>query len=257
MSALDFNDLRVAYDNKVIIENLTSSIEKGKITSIIGPNGCGKSTLIKSISRILNKQSGRVLINGHDLEQLSGKEIARELAFLAQITSSPEGITVRELVAYGRFPYQKPFSGLAKEDTEYIDWALRVSNLKEIENERVDSLSGGQRQRVWIAMALAQGTDIIVLDEPTTYLDISYQIELLNLLKTLNEEKNKTILMVLHDINQAAKYSHNIIAMKKGEIIAKGSPREVINKENLNKIYGVKTDLIYVDDKPICINFDV
>lgn len=257
MSALDFNDLRVAYDNKVIIENLTSSIEKGKITSIIGPNGCGKSTLIKSISRILNKQSGRVLINGHDLEQLSGKEIARELAFLAQITSSPEGITVRELVAYGRFPYQKPFSGLEKEDTEYIDWALRVSNLKEIENERVDSLSGGQRQRVWIAMALAQGTDIIVLDEPTTYLDISYQIELLNLLKTLNEEKNKTILMVLHDINQAAKYSHNIIAMKKGEIIAKGSPREVINKENLNKIYGVKTDLIYVDDKPICINFDV
>lgn len=257
MSALDFKDLRVAYDNKVIIEELTSSIEKGKITSIIGPNGCGKSTLIKSISRILNKQSGRVFINGRDLEQLSGKEIARELAFLAQITSSPEGITVRELVAYGRFPYQKPFSGLAKEDTQYIDWALRVSNLKEIENERVDSLSGGQRQRVWIAMALAQGTDIIILDEPTTYLDISYQIELLNLLKTLNEEKNKTILMVLHDINQAAKYSHNIIAMKNGEIIAKGSPREVINKENLNKIYGVKTDLIYVDDKPICINFNV
>lgn len=257
MSALDFKDLRVAYDNKVIIEELTSSIEKGKITSIIGPNGCGKSTLIKSISRILNKQSGRLFINGRDLEQLSGKEIARELAFLAQITSSPEGITVRELVAYGRFPYQKPFSGLAKEDTQYIDWALRVSNLKEIENERVDSLSGGQRQRVWIAMALAQGTDIIILDEPTTYLDISYQIELLNLLKTLNEEKNKTILMVLHDINQAAKYSHNIIAMKNGEIIAKGSPREVINKENLNKIYGVKTDLIYVDDKPICINFNV
>ncbi|MEW8957015.1 ABC transporter ATP-binding protein [Clostridium sp.] len=254
---INISDLAVGYGKKIIINGVETSIPKGKITSIIGPNGCGKSTLIKTIGKILKRENGSILLEGKEISKIEGKEVAKRLAFLAQITTSPEGLKIRDLVAYGRFPYQKPFSSLTEEDYKYIDWALNVTNLKHIENSKVDSLSGGQRQRVWIAMALAQGTDTIILDEPTTYLDIMHQLEVLNLLKRLNEEENKTIIMVLHDINQAASYSHNIIAMKEGNIIAEGTPKEVITRENLKVIYGINADIMTYKDKITCVHCEV
>lgn len=256
---IDIKDLRVAYDETIIIDSLNVAIPKGKLTMIIGTNGCGKSTLLKSIARIIHPKKGHIKIDGRTIKQHAFKELAKKMAVLPQSPVVPSGLLVKELVAYGRFPYLSPMGGLTCHDIEMVDWALQVTNMSEFSERSVDSLSGGQRQRVWIAMALAQETEIIVLDEPTTYLDMAHQLEILSLLKKLNEEQGRTIIVVLHELNNATKFADYIIGMKKGEIVFEGKPLEVVNEENLFKLYGIHATL-QLDESgqyPICVDFEL
>ena len=234
-------------------------IPERKITSIIGPNGCGKSTLLKAIGRILKPERGSVYLDGLDIYTLNTKEVAKKMSILPQSPKAPSGITVGELVSYGRFPHQHGLKKLTVEDKKIIQWAMDITKLSEYEVTLVDNLSGGQRQRVWIAMALAQQTDIILLDEPTTYLDLAYQLEILELLYSLNKEQGCTIAMVLHDLNLASRFSDYIIAMRSGKIIEYGTPDEVICEDVLKKTFNINADIIKdsTSKKPICISYDL
>lgn len=259
MEAISVKNLTVAYENNTIIEDMSLSIPKGKISIIIGANGCGKSTLLKTIARINKPQTGDIFINNKNIKKVKEKNIAKEVAFLPQGPVCPDGLTVRELVAFGRFPHQKMIGGLNSYDKERIDWAIRETGLSEFADREVANLSGGQRQRAWIAMTLAQETEIIMLDEPTTYLDMSYQLEVLEVLEKLNKEKNITVVIVLHELNNACRFADNIIGLKKGKIICEGKPLEVINKENLKTIYGIDANLTISEDGkyPICMEYDL
>ena len=242
MEAIRVQNLSVAYDKTTIIEEMNLSIPKGKVSIIIGGNGCGKSTLLKTIARINKPKCGEIFINNQDIKKIKEKDIAKEVAFLPQGPVCPSGLKVRELVAYGRFPHQKMIGGLTTHDQEMIDWAIKQTGLSDFADREVECLSGGQRQRAWIAMTLAQETEIIMLDEPTTYLDLSYQLEVLEILERLNKEKQITVVVVLHEINNAFRFADHIIALKKGEIVCEGRPIEVITKENLKEIYGIEAD---------------
>lgn len=257
MNRLNVADLSVGYDEQIIINNLTIKIPDKKITTIIGSNGCGKSTLLKAMTRLNTYQTGAVLLDGVEIHKMNTKQLAKKMAILPQNTESANGLTVAELVSYGRFPHQKGFQQLAKKDLEVIDWALDVTGTNQFKNRLVDELSGGQRQRVWIALALAQETDIIFLDEPTTYLDMAHQLEVLELLQRLNEEQGRTIIMVLHDLNQAARFADYIIAMKEGEIVKAGSCEEVINQEVLKKVFHIHAEIVPDSrtKKPICLTY--
>ncbi len=249
----------VAYGDLKIIEQLTLEIPLGKITTIIGPNGCGKSTLLKAMGRIMKTQKGSIYLDGAKIEEFSTRELAKKMAILPQCPTAPEGLTVEEVVSYGRYPYQKGLGKLKEEDKKIIDWALEVTKLASIRNQLVDNLSGGQRQRVWIALALAQQTDIILLDEPTTYLDMAYQLEVLELLEDLNREYGCTIVMVLHDLNLASRYADFLVALKQGEIICSGTPNEVICKETIRKVYDIEADIITDSrtNKPILVSYQL
>ena len=259
MEAISVKKLSVAYEDNIIIDNMNLTIPKGKISIIIGANGCGKSTLLKSIARVIKAKSGDIFINEKNIKTQKEKHIATQVAFLPQGPVCPSGITVKELVAFGRFPHQKIIGGLNTHDKEIIDWAIEETGLKEFAHREVENLSGGQRQRAWIAMTLAQETDIIMLDEPTTYLDMSYQLEVLQVLEKLNKEKNITIVMVLHELNNACRFASNIIGLKKGKIICEGTPMEAITKENLKEIYGIEGKLQLSENKnyPICIDYEL
>ncbi len=259
MEAISVKDLTVAYEDNIIIDNMNLSLPKGEISIIIGANGCGKSTLLKTIARIMKPKKGNIYINGKDIKSRKAKALAKEVAVLPQNPICPNGLTVKELIAYGRFPHQKTMAGLSVHDKEVIDWAIKETGLSEFSNRPVESLSGGQRQRAWIAMTLAQETDIILLDEPTTYLDMSYQLEILLLLKKLNAEKKITIVIVLHELNNACRFAHNIIGLKKGKVICEGSPNDVITNETLKKIYGIDAKLqrSQSGDYPICTEFEL
>ena len=259
MEAISVKNLKVAYEDNVIIENMNLSIPKGKITIIIGANGCGKSTLLKTISRINKPSEGEIFINNKNIKKVKEKDIAKEAAFLPQGPVAPAGLTVRELVAYGRFPHQKMIGGLTSHDKEVIEWAIRETGLSEFSDRQIENLSGGQRQRAWIAMTLAQETEIIMLDEPTTYLDMSYQLEVLEVLQKLNREKNITVVIVLHELNNACRFADNIVGLKKGKLVCQGRPIEVINKENLKEIYGIEAKLVNSEDGsyPICMEYDL
>lgn len=254
---IKINGLSTGYGDKMIIKNLNTIIPDGSFTMIIGQNGCGKSTLLKTLSRIIKPKSGTIFIGNNELGKIKNKSLAKKIAVLPQNPMVPEGIKVHELIAYGRFPYQKPFSGLSSKDYEIIDWAMEKTGISELKNSVLSELSGGQRQRAFIAMALAQKTDILLLDEPTTYLDIAHQLEILTLLKKLNLEENVTIIAVVHELNQACKFATNIIGMNAGKIIFEGHPMDVITKENLKLAYEIDAEL-YVDRKkgyPICIDY--
>lgn len=259
MKEIEVSNLQVAYDNKIIIENMNLSIPKGKITMIIGSNGCGKSTLLKTIARIISPKKGDVKISGKRIKEQAPKEIAKSMAVLPQSPKAPSGLLVKELVSYGRFPYQSPMGGLTKHDIEIVDWAMGVTSMKEYANRTMDSLSGGQKQRAWIAMALAQETGILVLDEPTTYLDMSHQLEILLLLDKLNKEQGTTIVIVLHELNNATKFADHIIGMKEGKVVFEGKPKEVITTDNLKELYGIdaKLQMDETDSYPICVDFDL
>ena len=259
MNRLSTNNLTIAYNKNIIINNLDIVIPERKITSIIGPNGCGKSTLLKAIGRILKPERGSVYLDGIDIYTLNTKEVAKKMSILPQSPKAPSGITVGELVSYGRFPHQLGLKKLTVEDKKIIQWAMDITKLSEYEVTLVDNLSGGQRQRVWIAMALAQQTDIILLDEPTTYLDLAYQLEILELLYRLNKEQGCTIAMVLHDLNLASRFSDYIIAMRSGKIIEYGTPDEVICEDVLKKTFNINADIIKdsTSKKPICISYDL
>lgn len=227
-------------DKKIILDEVSFAFSKGKITTLIGANGCGKSTLFHLMTRNLEPNKGKIYLEGKNIRGLKQKDFAKRVAIVHQNNEAAADITVNRLVSYGRSPHLGMFGSLDANDKEIIDWALEVTNTKNFRKREVLSLSGGQRQRVWIAMALAQKTDILFLDEPTTYLDIRYQIELLEMIKKLNRDYNITIIMVLHDMNHAVYYSDEILGLKDGKVLIQGSPQEIITTECIEQIYGVR-----------------
>ncbi|WP_182811979.1 ABC transporter ATP-binding protein [Bacillus sp. ME78] len=245
---MEIKNVTFSYDNATNrLKSVSSEIEIGKITTIIGPNGCGKSTLLSVMSRNHVPSSGEVILDGKAISEYKPKEFARKLAVVHQQNEAPADITVEKLISFGRMPYKNIFSPQTDEDREAIERALVCTNLQSKRDKPIYALSGGERQRVWIAMTLAQNTPMLFLDEPTTYLDIYYQLEILELVKELNEVYGLTIVMVLHDINQAIRYSDHIIVMKDGKIITKGNPNDVITEEMVKAIYGV--DVIVKQDE--------
>ncbi|MGX4586165.1 ABC transporter ATP-binding protein [Paenibacillus chitinolyticus] len=259
MVRLYTDELNIGYGERLIVKNLSVSFPDQKITTIIGANGCGKSTLLKAATRIISHQSGSILLDGELISKENTKVLARKMAILPQSPESANGLTVGELVSYGRFPYQTGFGRLSKKDYEVIDWALEVTGTSEFKYRPVDALSGGQRQRVWIAMALAQETDIIFLDEPTTYLDMAHQLEVLELLKKLNLEQGRTIVMVLHDLNQAARFADYIIALKDGEVVKAGNCEEVISHGVLKQVFQIDAEIGRDPrtGKPMCCTYNL
>ena len=243
MNYLEAEDLTTGYGRQVISEALNCSFEAGTITSIIGPNGCGKSTLLKTLARILPAE----------------KEVAQELAILSQTPENTIDLSVFDLVSFGRYPYQSGWKSVTAEDQEYIQWALELTGLTELARESVAILSGGQRQRVWIAMALVQDTDILILDEPTTYLDPAHQLEILNVLKRINQEHQKTIVMTIHDINLASRFSDRVIAMKEGKIINEGTPQEVITVTGLADVFAIQAEISYHSQtqRPLVLSYEL
>lgn len=249
-NVFDIKNLSYSYDNKkLILDNLSLKIPKGQITTILGENGSGKSTLFNILTKKIKYKSGTINLNNKDLNLYSKKDIAKKLAVVHQKNISPEELTVYDVVSYGRLPYQQILlQNKTKEDEEKIEFALQVMDLLDLKNEKVNSLSGGQLQRVYIALALAQSTEILLLDEPTIYLDIKYQKKIMKLLRKLNENYNITIIMILHDINQALKYSDNIFLIKNGQIINDGNKKELLTSDILQKVFNteiqVKQDII-------------
>jgi iron complex transport system ATP-binding protein len=255
--AIAAEKLTLSYGDSIIIKELDIEIPKGEITVFIGGNGCGKSTLLRSIARLLKPQSGSILLEGDAIAKLSTKEVARKMAILPQSPTAPEGLTVLQLVKQGRYPYQSWLKQWSEEDEAKVTNALEATGIDHLKDRTVDSLSGGQRQRAWIAMTLAQDTDIILLDEPTTYLDMTHQIEILDLLYELNEKEGRTILMVLHDLNLACRYAHNIVAIKDQKIFAQGKPEVVINCGLVKNVFGMDCE-VTVDPlfgTPLCIPY--
>ena len=257
INAIEVKGLWAAYEDRMIIEEMNLKIPKGDITIIIGANGCGKSTLLKVISRILPAKRGEVRIDGMDIRKEKAEHIAKKVAVLPQTPTCPDAITVRELVSYGRFPYRKVIRGMSRHDIEQVDWALEKTGLTEISGRLVTELSGGQRQRAWIAMTLAQETEMILLDEPTTYLDMAYQLDVLQLLERMNREKQLTIVMVLHDLNEACRFADHIIGLKNGKVVCEGKRGEGSRGEIIGEIYGIDAKLVMSDGGyPICMEFD-
>ncbi|HBG5342772.1 TPA: ABC transporter ATP-binding protein [Clostridioides difficile] len=236
-------NIKIGYEDKIIIDNLSVSIKKSEIVSILGPNGSGKSTLLKSLSRILKIKQGDIYIGKKNMKVMSNKEISRQVALLAQHNVSLKDIKVKDLIYYGRIPHKGFFEGKNKNDDEIVTWAMRNTGLESYKDKLVSNLSGGERQRVWLAMALCQKPDILLLDEPTTYLDISHQLELMELVRDINKKFKMTIIMVLHDINQASKYSDRLIIMNNGSIVADGHPNKVISEKIIKEVYKVKCDI--------------
>lgn len=255
LSALTTEELSIAYSEQVIVEQLSLELPRGEVTAIVGPNGCGKSTVLRSLARLLKPASGSILLDGGDIRQLRTRELARKLAILPQSPITPSGITVRELVAYGRYPHQGLVRKTSSEDSDAIAWALDITRLSAMSHREVDTLSGGERQRAWIAMSLAQKTDVLLLDEPTTYLDIHYQIEVLSLVRDLNVDHGITVGWVLHDLNQAAAYSDNIVMLKQGKIVRQGAPHAVMTPDAIHEVFGIECSVIQhpLGNVPVCL----
>jgi iron complex transport system ATP-binding protein len=251
---INVKDLTLAYGETTIIDSLNLAIPKGKITVFIGRNGCGKSTLLLAIARLLKPQIGSVFLDGRNIMKMDSKEVAKSIAFLPQSPIAPEGVTVEQLVKQGRYPYQNTFRQWTKKDEIAVSYALTVTNMKEFQSRQVHELSGGQRQRAWVALNLAQNTDTILLDEPTTYLDLKHQIEILDLLYDLNRDENRTIVMVLHDINLACRYADHLVAVKDQNVFIQGAPEKVVTSENIEAIFGLKcrVDVDSQRGTPIC-----
>ncbi|MBS2971054.1 ABC transporter ATP-binding protein [Metabacillus sp. KIGAM252] len=259
MVRLSTDDLSIGYGEELIVKNLNIQIPDRKVTAIIGSNGCGKSTLLKAMTRIIAHHSGSALLDGKEISKENTKILARKMAILPQTPEAAAGLTVAELVSYGRFPYQKGMGRLTAKDLEVIEWACEVTGTSAYKYRPVDSLSGGQRQRVWIAMALAQETEIIFLDEPTTYLDMAHQLEVLELLQMLNREQGRTIIMVLHDLNQAARFADYMIAMKSGKLVNAGTPEDIMTPGTLRDVFQI--DAVIGRDpntyKPMCMTYNL
>lgn len=253
--ALEARSLTLAYRKTPILKDLDLSILNGQITTLIGKNGCGKSTLLSGLSRLLAPQSGSVYLNGRSIQELSTRTVAKQMGVLPQSPPHPEGISVRSLVALGRYPRQHWLQSWLPEDEAMVERALTMTNMQEYGDRPLDRLSGGQKQRAWIAMALAQDTPILLLDEPTTYLDIAHQIEILDLLYDLNQNSDRTIVMVLHDLNLACRYSDVIVAIERGKIIAQGHPKDIISVALMQDVFDIHCTLLNdpVTDRPIFI----
>ena len=248
------DQLHLGYGSRDIVRGLDLSIACGRITALIGPNGCGKSTLLRALAGLLAPKSGAVLLGNEPLSDWPRRKLARRIAFLSQHPPLPEGLTVRELVRHGRFPHHGPFGGDSEADRNVARWAMDVTGLASFQARPLSELSGGERQRAWIAMALAQQSDILLMDEPTTYLDLGHQLEVLHLLRALNAKHGITMVLSLHDLNQAMHYADRVVAMQAGAVVAEGAPVEVINDTLLAEVFGVRARLIpAVDGRgPVC-----
>lgn len=259
MTTLATERLGIAYGDIDIVQELNLEIPEGKVTTIIGPNGCGKSTILKTMARILKPKTGVVYLDGKAIHQESTKDIAKKMAILPQTPEAPNGLTVAELVSYGRFPYQRGIGKLKEEDHRIVKWSIKVTGLTPYHDRPIEALSGGQRQRVWIAMALAQETDLLLLDEPTTYLDLTHQLEVLQLLEKLNQEERRTVVMVIHDLNHAARFAQHMIAINDGTIIKEGTPHEVMTSAVLQDVFNIDAEIVQDPrtGKPVCLTYDL
>jgi len=236
--------LDAGYGERRVVKDLELSVHDGSITTIIGPNGCGKSTLLRALGRLLRPQSGQVMLDGHEIHTMNTREVATKLALLPQAPIAPEGLVVRDLVSRGRHPRQSWLRQWSRDDESVVDETLAWTSMSELADRPVDQLSGGQRQRAWIAMALAQDTDLLLLDEPTTYLDLSHQIEVLDLVRNLNRHRGRTVVMVLHDLNLAARYSDRLVAMRDRVMVSEGTPEEVLTAEMLRETFRLDAQVI-------------
>ena len=252
---LEAKQLTLAYDGAAIIRNLSLAIPTGKTTVLVGANGCGKSTLLRGLTRLLKPKSGQVYLDGKAIAKLKAKTVAKKMGMLPQSPVAPEGLTVKDLVAMGRYPYQNWLQQWSTEDDKQVAEALEITTMTELADRPLDSLSGGQRQRAWIAMVLAQDTDTLLLDEPTTFLDLSHQVDLLDLLDELQESKGKTIVMILHDLNLSCRYADYLVALQQGKVYATGTPQQVMTEEMLQDVFNLECRIVSdpLSDTPMCI----
>ncbi|ADI06225.1 putative iron-siderophore ABC transporter ATP-binding protein [Streptomyces bingchenggensis BCW-1] len=241
---LTARELTLAYEDRTVVDGLDLEIPHGKVTVIVGPNACGKSTLLRALGRLLKPRRGAVLLDGAELSRLPTKRIAQAIGLLPQTPVPPEGITVADLVSRGRQPHQKWWQQWSEDDERAVGEAMERTGTAELAQRPVDELSGGQRQRVWIAMALAQDTDVLLLDEPTTYLDIAHQVEVLDLVRQLNHDRGRTVVAVLHDLNQAARYADHLIAMRGGRIVAEGAPGDIVTAKLVREVFGLASVVV-------------
>lgn len=251
-TALHVKDVSVGYGERTVLDTLNVDIKRGAVTSIVGPNGCGKSTLLRTMSRLLNPTKGEIVLDGKSIHDIPTRKLATQLGLLPQTPIAPDGIVVADLVGRGRTPHQGILGRWSQQDYDIVAEALETTGISDLAERSIDELSGGQRQRVWIAMALAQRTETLLLDEPTTYLDVKHQLDVLDLLTELNRDRGTTIVMVLHDLNLAARYSDELVAVSGGKVFAHGHPREVITKENVKSVFGIDSVIITdpVSDQP-------
>lgn len=244
MARLKASNLTLQYDQRRVVEGLTAEIPEGKVTMIVGANACGKSTLLRGLSRLLRPAGGTVTLDGKDIHSLPARELARTLGLLPQHPTAPDGISVRDLVRRGRYPHQGFFRSWSEKDDAAVQRALEATGTQDLAGRNVDELSGGQRQRVWIAMALAQETDVLLLDEPTTYLDLAHQVEVLDLVTDLNRQRGTTVAIVLHDLNLAARYADHVIALKGGRVVAAGPSGEVVTEALVRGVFGLDSRVV-------------
>ncbi|GHO42506.1 ABC transporter ATP-binding protein [Ktedonospora formicarum] len=255
MSTLEGRNISVNFGEVKVLEDLALPIPDGQITVLVGSNGSGKTTLLRALARLLKPTKGVALLEGREIFKYSSKEVARRLGILPQSPVAPEGLTVRELVAQGRYPYQSWYQQWSREDEEQVVRALQITNMHDLAERPLDALSGGQRQRAWIAMTLVQNTPLLLLDEPTTYLDLAHQVEVLDLLDDLSHNEQRTIVMVLHDLNQACRYAHNLVVLHKGSIVASGHPSEVMSEELVKQAFGIECQIMLdpLTNTPLCL----
>jgi len=256
VNLIETQSVSIGYADKTIIDHLSINIPEGRITTLIGPNGSGKSTLIRAIAHLLKPTDGVILLDQKNIQQIKTKTLAKKMAVLPQTNQTANDLSVEELVSFGRLPYRRPLTGLTTTDHEKIEWALTQANLQALRHRTLSTLSGGQRQRAWIAMAIAQDTATIILDEPTTYLDLTHQLDVMLLVKRLNEQSHRTIIMALHDLNHAARFSDYLIAIKKGQVKAAGSVNEVMTAANLKAIFNIDATLVDYQGTPLILTYD-
>ncbi|MBP2475190.1 iron complex transport system ATP-binding protein [Crossiella equi] len=244
VARLEATGLTLGYGENVIVDGLDFSVLDGTVTAVIGPNGCGKSTLLRALGRLIAPRRGHVLLDGKRIDKTPTREVAKVLGVLPQTPTAPEGLTVADLVARGRHPHQSWYKQWSSDDEDTVSEALRMTGMLEFAERTLDQLSGGQRQRAWISMALAQGTDLLLLDEPTTYLDLAHQVDVLDLVQRLHHEAGRTVVMVLHDLNLAARYADRLVAMRAGKIVAQGNPSDVLTEDLLREVFGLEAKVI-------------
>ena len=253
MDMLRIEDLSLSYGDKPVVQNLNLKVKKGQVVSIIGPNASGKSSILKSIAGIIKPVSGKIFIEEKDISKMDSKKLAQKVSILLQQNKNPDDMSIEELVYFGRYPHKKWFEAFEASDQKIIEEAMKLTNTFALRDKTLETLSGGERQRAWIAMALAQEPDILLFDEPTTYLDLAHQIEFLELVNRLNKETGVTVVLVLHDLNQAARYGSYLFAMKEGKIFAQGSPEEVLNPQNILNIYNIEAKIFNAAGYPVVI----